>query len=376
MSARNSTDRARHALLIYFALALGLVVLTLVLDRLEAFFGPALLVPYLVLIALAARWGGLGAAVFTSLATIPLVDFFLLGPQGQLDLSARQSIQLSLVLLAGLLLGWLMDGLRLARERAEAAALAERTALEERDALLSIIAHDLRSPLTATRARVQLADLALRRESPDREAALRSLEAALPQVDRVSRLLDDLVTAARSDGGKLAVELVPLDLEPLVGRIADRWRSDSSSHPIELDLSGPLPVLGDADRLEQVLDNLIGNAIKYSPAGRPIRVSAGSEGGEARLAVSDQGEGIPPDEQAQIFERFYRRPEHRAGSQQGAGLGLFITRELVVAHGGWIQVESEPSRGTTFKVGLPLQAVAQPGGATSVEAAEQRAPPA
>src|SRR5438034_9441195 len=125
----------RRALGIYLTLALALVGLTILLDRLEAYVGLALLVPYLVLVVLAARWGGLAAAIFTSLAAIPLVDYFLIEPQGRLNFRSREVIQLLMVLLAGLLLGWLLDNLRAARARAEAAVEAERAALAERDAL-------------------------------------------------------------------------------------------------------------------------------------------------------------------------------------------------------------------------------------------------
>src|SRR6478672_13570789 len=163
-----------RALRIYFALALALVLMTLLRDRFEGLFGPALLVPYVVLVAIAARWGGQGAAIFISLATIPLVDYFLLGPQGRLDLSLRQTIQIALVLLAGLGLGWLLDNLRTARERAEASTLAERAAVGERDTLLSVIAHDLRNPLTAVRARIQLAQMALQRTPAGEAEALGS----------------------------------------------------------------------------------------------------------------------------------------------------------------------------------------------------------
>src|SRR4051794_38936475 len=137
----------------YVLLVLVLLGLTLLLDRLEAYFGLALLVPYVVVVALAGRWGGLGPAIFACIASIPLVDFYLLEPTGRLDLFSRQVVQLTLVLLAGLLLGWLLNRVNAARDRAEQHAAAERAALDERDSLLRIIAHDLRSPLTAIKAR-------------------------------------------------------------------------------------------------------------------------------------------------------------------------------------------------------------------------------
>ena len=340
---------------VYLPVAVTLVVLTAVLLPLEPYLGFAAFVPYLLGVALAGRFGGIGPAIFASLATVPLVDFFFFGVPGRFGLAPRQVAQLLLVLVTGLLLGWLLDRLRTERARAEQAAEAERTAMAERDALLSVIAHDLRSPLSAVKARIQLAELSLKRESPDEPAALRSLDAALPQIDRISRLLDDLLATGRTDTGTLEVHLAALDLTPLMTRVAERWREDAPSHTIELELAESLPVLGDAGRLEQVLDNLLANATKYSPPGTIIRLRGSIEAGEVRLSVVDQGPGIPPDDQPRLFERFYRRPEHRIGRQPGIGLGLFITRELVNAHGGRVWVESIVGEGSTFFVVLPAR---------------------
>ncbi len=147
-----------------------------------------------------------------------------------------------------------------------------------------------------------------------------------------------------------------MDLAPLVARVAERWLAAAPDHPLELELEEPLPVLGDGDRLEQVLDNLLANAVKYSPPGSPVRLSARAQDGKILLAVTDRGGGIPPDEQAHLFERFYRRPEHRTSRQFGLGLGLYITRGLVAAHGGSISIDSEVGRGSTFVVTLPRRA--------------------
>jgi signal transduction histidine kinase len=180
----------------------------------------------------------------------------------------------------------------------------------------------------------------------------------LPQVDRINRLLDDLLATGRTDGSTLSVKLVPLDLAPLLGQVAERWRADAPSDLIELVVAAALPVLGDQARLEQILDNLIANAVKYSPPGGPILLRGELDAAEVKLRVTDQGGGIPAAEQPFIFDRFYRRPEHRAGRQPGLGLGLYITRELIRSHGGSVSVESEVGRGSTFIVTLPL--LAQP----------------
>lgn len=347
---------AGRALLSYAAFGLGLIALTFFLDWFEPLFGLALLAPYLVLVVAAARWGGFGAAIFTCLAALPVADYVLFEPAGRFNLHSRHMLELGLVLLAGLWLGWVMDRLRVARERAETAAAAERVAQQERDALLSVIAHDLRNPLTSVRARVQLAELLLRRERPDLEQALRSLKMAVPQVDRVSRLLDDLVTAGRSRGAPLSVNLTEVDLAPLVERVVERWQGEAASHRFEVEVEGPLPIQGDSGRLEQVLDNLLGNAVKYSPAGSTILVTATRRGAEVELSVADQGSGIAPDERPKVFDRFYRQPEHRQSSQPGLGLGLYITRQLVDAHGGRVWVDSHDGQGSRFTVALPARA--------------------
>jgi signal transduction histidine kinase len=353
----------------YALIVLVLGGLTLLLDRLETLFGPALLVPYVLVVALAGRWGGLGAAIFACIASIPLVDYYLLEPTLRPELFSRQSVQLGLVLLAGLLLGWLLNRLELARERAELHAAAERSALDERDALLRIIAHDLRSPLTAIKARVQLAELALRREPADVASALHSLATALPQVDRVNRLLDDLQAIGRPDGA-FSVQFVPLDLAHQLARIAERWRTDAPSHRFEVQTAESLPASVDAARIEQVLDNLLANAVKYSPAGSQIRLSGWLEGDEVRLAVTDNGTGIPADEQGRIFERFYRRGTDLEGRRPGLGLGLYIARELMQAQLGRLWVESDGQHGSTFILALPRQQ-SQP---EPVNEAPQRSP--
>jgi PAS domain S-box-containing protein len=224
--------------------------------------------------------------------------------------------------------------------------VTERKQLERaQQDFVAMASHDLASPLTVLRARAQLLQ---RRQTYD-EA---SIVAILEQTARMERLIADLGELVQIEGGGLTVRREPVDLVALASAAAERARSLAAEQAVSLETpKGPVVVLGDRDRLGQILDNLLGNAIKYAPD-TSVRVSVVSHAAEARLVVADQGPGIPGDVLPRLFERFYRG-EHATGSA-GLGLGLYITRMLVEAHGGRIGVTSAPGVGTTFTVALPL----------------------
>jgi signal transduction histidine kinase len=186
------------------------------------------------------------------------------------------------------------------------------------------------------------------------------------QVDRANRLLSDLVDVALvEDDPRLAIHPAPIDYTTLLQEVVEEWKEASSGHVIDLASMEGVTVWGDRDRIAQVLGNLIGNAIKYSPAGGRIRIAvametseASAESGEAAIvttSITDQGVGIPPEDQKRIFGRYMRAKSSATAHVPGHGIGLFIVSEVVRAHGGRLWVESAPGAGSTFSFTLPTR---------------------
>lgn len=229
-----------------------------------------------------------------------------------------------------------------------------------RDEFLAVAAHELRSPLAAIKG---YTDLLVRRETsrPDAtERDLRGIQMLARQVDHLVLLINNLLDLSRLDTGHFKLLLRPTDLMTIIESSAERVRAGGGRHPIEI--QGPETCLLEADelRLEQVFTNLIGNAARYSPPDSPIVVtvrvdrSAGSTGvPRAVVAVTDRGPGVTPEAQSRIFDRYYRAPS--VAAVNGLGLGLYLSREIVLLHGGRIWVESIAGQGATFLVELPLR---------------------
>jgi PAS domain S-box-containing protein len=210
---------------------------------------------------------------------------------------------------------------------------------------VAMASHDLASPVTVLRARAQLLQ---RRQTYD-EA---SVDAILEQTTRMERLIADLRELVQAEGGELAMRRDPVDLVDLAQAAVERARTLTAAHLVCLEApEAPVVVIGDRDRLGQVLDNLLGNAVKYSPPGGVIVVRVEENNREARVIVADEGPGIPADVLPHLFERFFRG-QHAAGDT-GLGLGLYIARMLVEAHGGRIWATSKSGVGSTFTVVLP-----------------------
>jgi signal transduction histidine kinase len=166
-------------------------------------------------------------------------------------------------------------------------------------------------------------------------------------------MIQDLVDAARQEGGQLHLERQPVLLQTYLPELFQRATTVMETSRVRLDLPGDLPaVFADYNRLERIITNLLSNALKYSGPGAPVLVRARRIAAEVEVAVIDQGRGIAPDDLPHLFERFYRAKGERA--TEGIGLGLYITKQLVEAHGGRIWVESEVGNGSTFMFTLPL----------------------
>ncbi|HEY2596823.1 MAG TPA: ATP-binding protein [Chloroflexota bacterium] len=236
----------------------------------------------------------------------------------------------------------------------------ETEAERMRSALLATVSHELRSPLTAISGYTET----LLQDGPWDESTRREfLEVIALSASRLSGLVDNLLDAATLDAGVLRLEREPVRVERVAERVLAQRRLLATNWTLHLETRPGLP-LADADpvRVEQVLANLVDNAIKYSPRGGPIRVRIWpTHDGQVGVSVSDRGNGIPPEALSHLFERFYRVEGAGAGVK-GAGLGLFICKSLVEAHGGQISVESTPGAGSTFSFTLP--ALAEPSAAT------------
>ncbi len=225
-----------------------------------------------------------------------------------------------------------------------------RRAADEKDAFLAAATHELRTPVAAGMAVLQLA---LRRLNAGREVDARDvLNTVQDQVRRMAKLVDDLLDATRLARGGLPLDVAQHDLVAVVRSVRDRFAALEPDRPLELRAPAALPARVDASRIDQVISNLIANAVRYSEPGSPIEVRVEELGDDAQIAVRDRGIGVPRDRQQAIFGRFTRAHGTRYG---GLGLGLDIALGIVRQHGGEISVESDgvAGRGSTFTVRLP-----------------------
>lgn len=215
--------------------------------------------------------------------------------------------------------------------------------------------HELQTPLTILKGELEVALRAPR----SAEAYQGHLRSALEEVDRIAALVDGLLLLARADAGVLRMDRRPVDLAALLHEVFDQTKRLAEARGVTLDL-GPVATAwlqGDRERLRRLLLNLLDNALKYTPAGGQVTLSLAVNGTGAHVRVADTGIGLSREEQAQVFQRFYRTTEGRAHGG-GAGLGLCIAQSIAEAHGGHIQVDSQPGRGSTFTVLFPrLEAV-------------------
>ena len=237
----------------------------------------------------------------------------------------------------------------------------EQAAQRIKDDFLSIVSHELRTPLTSIQGYSQLLEGRLRGELAGESKEMAHLRVIRSQVSRMRRLVDDLLDVSRIDRrGGVSIEPIDFDLAEEVRGAATRIGSEHADRRIEVTAPERIDVHADRDRLDQVLTNLIENAVKYSPDGGPVRVVAERRGGEVEVRVSDAGIGIPPEHRDHVFERFYQA-DGDAGRRRfgGLGLGLYISRAIVDAHGGriWAAPNLEDGTGSVFGFRIPRVAM-------------------
>lgn len=233
-----------------------------------------------------------------------------------------------------------------ARDVAENANRELREMIRLKDDIVSIVAHDFRSPLTVIQGYGEV--LQGRVEDP---RVREMVDVIVGQARHLASLAEDTMAMSRIETGAMPLDRRPLSLVTLAHEVASvRTRAGAV---VRVDAPSEVSVVGDAPRLRQVLENLMDNALKYSPAGSPVDVAIRREAEGAHLSVTDRGAGIAPEDVPRLFQRFSRLAAARRSATPGTGLGLYICRSVVEAHGGRIWVESEPSRGSTFHVSLP-----------------------
>jgi signal transduction histidine kinase len=264
------------------------------------------------------------------------------------------------------------DDLAFAMELAHRAALAVenarlyrdlQVAIRVRDDFLAAAGHELKTPLTALLMQLQSLQRLAAREATS-ETLKERLGRAVRAGVRLERLIHHLLDVALLTRGRLVLEPERLDLVQLAREVVDRFAdTDAGSDPIVLRAPPALEGLWDRFRIDQVLTNLMANALKYG-GDEPVVVELSQEGDQAILRVTDQGIGIAPEDHERIFEQFERGAHARGLGGGGFGLGLWITREIVRAAGGYVAVTSALGKGSTFVVGLPLAPPSAPGDST------------
>jgi PAS domain S-box-containing protein len=239
--------------------------------------------------------------------------------------------------------------------------ISERQAAEElKSQFFALVSHELRTPLTSIVGYAEMVDEIegshLSSEGQEYMGIIRR------SAEKLDRLVQDLLLVAQVEAGTFAVELEPVALAPVVRDCVEGSRPAAEDADILLtnDAEEVPTLMADSSRLGQVIDNLVSNAIKFTVGGGTVAVRVRNEGDRCAIEVSDSGVGIGPNELEHLFDRFYRAQEARKGHYSGAGLGLAISKAIVDAHEGEIQVTSEPGQGSTFRVMLPVPDAEQP----------------
>jgi len=271
-----------------------------------------------------------------------------------INVSAEQSMlkRLQYIMLSGGTLG-LLVAVAAGYYLANRSLIPIRRSLEQQQQFVSDASHELRTPLSVIQAH---SELLLRHPEHTIEQDSKHISTVLREAKRMSKLVGNLLTLARSDGGQLELERKPVRFDSIVQESAAKMQmmADLKEVILQTDIDSPITMLADEERLHQLLITVLDNAIKYTPEGGVVRVSCRKLAQSVQLAVEDTGIGIPPESLPYVFDRFYRADKSRTREDGGTGLGLAIAKWIVERHGGRIRLESKPSYGTQVYITLPL----------------------
>lgn len=227
-----------------------------------------------------------------------------------------------------------------------------REAEQLKSTFISVISHELKTPVSLIKGYAGT----LRRDDAKWDAATvqDSLAVIEEEADRLTDLIENLLDASRLQAGAMKLSQGDVALDEMAAQLCKEYRTQSDKHTFEMGFASPFPLVrGDEERLRQVLTNLLSNAIKYSPEGGVIRITGRTEPERVVISVSDEGKGLPPEELTKVFDRFYRADTTATRRAKGAGLGLYLAKAVVEAHGGEIWAHSEPGQGATFSFSVP-----------------------
>jgi two-component system sensor histidine kinase KdpD len=311
---------------------------------------PASILLYLVPIVLAASRWGRGPAITAALASILGHDLLFVDPRGTFGVArADEALGLVLLLFTALVTAQLADGARRGAETAREAAVARRSD-ELKTALLRAVTHNLRTPLASIKASVsglRQPDAAFPEE--DRAELLAEIE---EEADRLDRLVTNLLDASRLEAGGLKLSSHPHDVSELLTAVLDRLQPKFAGLNVSIEVPNELPPVGcDYAQIDQVVTNLVENAILHTPPGTPVVIRATCSDGSVRVEVVDAGPGVPVADRERLFRPFERGQTRSPGS----GLGLTIARGFVEAHGGRLWLEDAPVSGSRFVFTLPTR---------------------
>lgn len=299
-------------------------------------------------VAVTAWYAGRAAGLLASGLSVLALDYLVLPPTGEFNLDLHKLAYLAAFGLVALVISSTSDALTRARELAEARARDAEGLARTREEILAIVAHDLRNPLTLVGT---TAELLLDAEIPqDKRGEL--LGVMRRSVHQMNRLIQDLLDATRIASGRMALDVHDVDVSDVLRQTELTFRAAAEQRNLRLDVApvNGLKVRADADRVQQVLGNLVNNALKFTPPNGTIAVSAHAQDGKVKFEVRDSGAGIPPDDMEHLFDRYWQA---RSSDRRGVGLGLAIAKSIVEAHGGRISVTSALGAGTTFRFSLP-----------------------
>jgi signal transduction histidine kinase len=299
-------------------------------------------------VVISAWWGGRGPGIVATVAAALAGSDRVFPSTWSLSVAGGgDRLQLGIFLVEGVVLSVLIGMLHTRLRRTSAALCA-------RDELLAIAAHEFKTPLTTVIGFTQTLQMRAAREGHLPRRDLDTLRVIAGQAMRLHTLIDSMLDLTQLQNGQAQIARQEVDLAELAQRVVDDARLAATRHRIEYrGAVSPVLVAGDRVRLEQVLQNLLDNAVKYSPEGGTITVCVERQNAEAVLSVSDQGIGIPKEARAQLFDRFYRANNVDDRRMKGTGIGLSIVAEMVALHGGVVEVDSWEGQGSTFTIRLP-----------------------